>query len=71
MTKCVLCEDNLMILVNSEIDNQSSMPFLLDNQGNGVAKLVTFNSTGRFLYLYDFTTNTYKVNKFSSILDTN
>lgn len=59
------------MLANSRIVNQTSLPFLLDNHGNGIVRLVTFNSTGRYLYLYDFPTNTYKVTNFTTILNTN
>ena len=60
-TNCVQCDNDLTLLANSEISNQSAVPFLIDNQGNGKVRLVIFNSTGRFIYSYDFITNSYNV----------
>lgn len=70
-TNCTLCSDDLVLLANSDITNQSAVPFLLDNKGDGQVKLVTFNSTGRYVQSYDFVSNSYTINSFSSVLNTN
>jgi len=48
-----------------------TVPFLIDNQGNGRVRLVTVNSTGRYIYSYDFITNNFDIKPFNSILNTN
>ncbi len=45
------------------------MPFLLDNEGNGLVKLVVFTTDSRTLYFYDFTSNSYTKTEFNSILN--
>ena len=57
--------------MNSEINNMLTVPFLIDNQGNGKVRLVVFNSTGRYIYSYDFITNNFDIKPFTSVLNTN
>lgn len=60
-----------MMLTNSDIINQTTVPFLLDNQGNGRVRLVSINSTSRYIYLYDFISSSYTIQSFSTVLNTN
>lgn len=70
-TNCIQCENDLSMLPNSEINSMGTVPFLIDNQGNGRVRLVTVNSTGRYIYSYDFITNNFDIKPFNSILNTN